>query len=191
MGEDTRATGANSTAMGSFASTNGQSGSFVYGDNSTIDMVTTRGPNQFVVRAAGGTFFYSNSTLSAGVELDPGAGSWSFASDRNLKHLLRTEDGESVLEKIALMPIPSWTYKAQDTSIRHLGPMAQDFYAAFGLGQSDLTITTSDISGINMLAIQALETRTRDLDETRAELAQTRQRLASLEAAVARLEDIP
>ena len=66
--------------------------------------------------------------------------------------------------------------------------MAQDFYAAFGLGQSDLTITTSDISGVNMLAIQTLEARTRDLDETRAELAETRRRLAALEAALARLE---
>ncbi len=100
-----------------------------------------------------------------------------------MKHLIKTEEGESVLEKIADMPIPSWTYKAQDTSIRHVGPMAQDFYAAFGLGQDTLTITTSDISGVNMLAIQALETRTR-------ELAELRQRLSALEAALEQLEAV-
>jgi len=115
---------------------------------------------------------------------------WASISDRNRKHLFRTEDGESVLDEIAGMPIPSWTYKAQDASIRHLGPMSQDFYAAFGLGQDDLTITTSDISGINMLAIQALEARPRDLEAVRAELAETQQRLAALEAALARLEPV-
>ena len=134
--------------------------------------------------------FYSSANLLAGVTLNPGASAWASFSDRNRKHLFRTEDGESVLEKIAAMPIPSWTYKAQDASIRHVGPMSQDFYAAFGLGQDTLTITTSDISGINMLAIQALETRTRDLDDVRAELAETRQRLAVLETALARLEAV-
>lgn len=52
--------------------------------------------------------------------------------------------------------------KAQAQSIQHLGPTAQDFYAAFGLGESDTTITTTDIDGVNLLAIQALERRTRE-----------------------------
>ena len=169
--------------MGTRASTNGHQGSFVHGDNSTGATVNVTLDNPFVVRAAGGTTFYSNSGLTAGVSLGSGAGAWASVSDRNRKHLFRTEDGESVLGKIAGMPIPSWTYKAQDTSIRHLGPMAQDFYAAFGLGQDTLTITTSDISGVNLLAIQALEARTR-------ELAELRQRLAALETALARLEAV-
>ncbi len=75
-------------------------------------------------------------------------------------------------------------------SARHLGPTAQDFYAAFGLGDSDTSIPTVDIDGVNMLAIQALEARTRDLDDVRAELAEARQRLAALETALARLEAV-
>jgi len=164
-------------------------GTFVWADGTGMvgaDFASTA-VDQFLVRAAGGTTFYSNRGLTAGVSLTSGAGAWASVSDRNRKHLFRTEDGESVLEKIAGIPIPSWTYKAQDASIRHLGPMAQDFYAAFGLGQDTLTITTSDISGVNMLAIQALERRTRDLDVMRAEL---RQRLAALETALARLEAV-
>ena len=190
MGIFTIASGVRSTAIGQRASTNGHEGSFVYGDKSTGNVVNVTADNSFVVRAAGGTTFYSNPTLTAGVSLASGAGAWASVSDRNRKHLFRTEDGESVLGKIAGMPIPSWAYKAQDTSIRHVGPMAQDFYAAFGLGQDTLTITTSDISGVNMLAIQALEARTRDLDDVRAELAETRQRLAALQAALARLDAV-
>ena len=37
--------------------------------------------------------------------------------------------------------------------------MAQDFFAAFGLGASDKTISTVDSQGVALLAIQALEQR--------------------------------
>lgn len=141
----------------------GQPGAFVYGDNSTGTEVFATAPNQFVVRAAGGTIFYSNAATSTGVSL--AAGAWSAVSDRNKKEDFRDEDGEAVLQKLAALPIQSWSYRSQASSVRHLGPMAQDFYAAFGLGESDTTITTTDIGGVNMLAIQALEKRTRDLQE--------------------------
>ena len=99
------------------------------------------------------------------------------------KENFEDEDGEAALERIADLPIQSWTYKAEDASVRHLGPTAQDFYAAFGLGDSDKSIPTVDIDGVNMLAIQALEARTRDL-------AELRQRLAALEAALARVHAV-
>jgi hypothetical protein len=192
MGYQTIASGDYSTAMGRVASTNGHMGSFVFGDFSTINTVNVTADNSFVVRASGGTIFYSNSALSAGVSLAPGAGSWAGISDRNRKHLFRTEDGESVLAKIAGMPIPSWSYKAQDISIRHIGPTAQDFYAAFGLGESDTTITTTDIDGVNMLAVQALERRTRDLKEQLAErdheIAELRYEVNALLQRLKRLE---
>ncbi|MCH7960906.1 MAG: tail fiber domain-containing protein, partial [Planctomycetes bacterium] len=123
---------------------------------------------------------------STGAYLSDG-GAWTNSSDRDRKEHFRDEDAESVLARIATLPIQSWTYKAEDSSIRHLGPTAQDFYAAFGLGDSDKAIPTVDIDGVNMLAIQALEARTRDLDASRAELAETQQRLAALATAVERL----
>jgi hypothetical protein len=94
-------------------------------------------------------------------------------------------DGEEALQAIASMPIQSWNYKAQDPSIRHMGPMAQDFYAAFGLGHDDKHINTVDIDGVNMLGVQALEKRTRDL---KAENEQLRSQVDELKAVVARLE---
>lgn len=182
MGLLTTASGVRSTAMGQHANTNGQTGSFVYGDNSTAFDVSATAPNQFVVRAAGGTIFYSNSDLTAGVSLAPGGGSWESVSDVNRKEHFREVDAEDVLGKIARMPIREWNYKAQDASIRHLGPTAQDFRAAFGLGESDTTITTTDIDGINLLAVQALERRTREqakeIEALRAELAALRAEMA-------------
>ncbi len=185
MGFVTEASGDFTTALGSFASTNLQRGSFVYGDASTSSVVvTTTAPNQFVVRAAGGTIFYSNSILTAGVSLAPGGGAWASVSDANRKENFREVDGEGVLAKIARLSIPQWTYRAQDPSIRHLGPTAQDFYAAFGLGESALTITTTDIDGVSLLAVQALERRTRDLQD---HLATRDQELAALRAQIAEL----
>ena len=54
------------------------------------------------------------------------------------------------------MPIQEWNYKSQDESIRHIGPMAQDFHAAFGLGNNNTTITTIDPDGVALAAIQEL-----------------------------------
>jgi len=184
IGTSVEASGENSTAMGMNASTNGMYGAFVYGDRSSTTNVTASANNQFVVRATGGTIFYADQALTSGVELLPGAGAWSTVSDRNRKHLFRDISGESVLAEIAAMPIQSWSYKSQEASIRHVGPTAQDFSAAFGLGSNELTITTSDISGINMLAIQALERRTRELADARAKLDELESRLAALEAAL-------
>jgi hypothetical protein len=180
--------------MGSFASTNGHRGSFVYGDRSgSLSLIVkAQADDQFVVRAAGGTTFYSNAGLTAGVSMAAGAGAWASVSDRNRKENFRDENGETVLEKIAEMPIQSWHYKSQDPAIRHLGPTAQDFYAAFGLGESDTTITTTDIDGVNMLAIQALERRTRDLQEqlqaTGRENAELRAEINALLLRLERLE---
>lgn len=117
--------------------------------------------------------------MTSGAFLAAGGGAWATLSDRDSKRKLQDEDGESALTKIAAMPIPSWSYLSQDAAIRHLGPMAQDFHAAFGLGDSDTTITTSDIDGVNMLAIQALERRPTDLREENEQLLG---RLAEVEA---------
>ena len=54
------------------------------------------------------------------------------------------------------MPITSWSYKAEKPSIRHIGPMAQDFYKAFGLGLDNKHITTIDEGGVALVAIQGL-----------------------------------
>ena len=192
MGSNTTASGLGSTAMGRRASTNGHAGSFVYGDGSTIpsgDVVENTAPHQFMVRASGGTIFYSNSTLTAGVELAAGAGSWASVSDIRRKENFRDLDAESVLGKIAFMPVREWNYKSQDSTVRHVGPTAQDFYGAFKLAGSDTTITTSDIDGIALLAIQALERRTSELRLRTAQVSALETRVSELERRLAQLLD--
>jgi hypothetical protein len=61
-------------------------------------------------------------------------------------------DGEEVLLRLRSVPVTTWNYLTQDRTIRHIGPMAQDFHAAFGLGESELLINTVDIDGVNMAA---------------------------------------
>ena len=88
------------------------------------------------MRASGGTTFYSNYTLSSGVTLAPNASAWSSLSDVNAKENFRDLNGADVLAKLAEMPIREWNYKAQDAAVRHVGPTAQDFHAAFGLART-------------------------------------------------------
>lgn len=193
IGAFTKASGDFSTALGRLSNTNGMAGSFVYGD-ATIADISSFAPNQFLVRASGGTFIYSNADANAGVYLWPGAGAWAALSDARKKTAFRAIDAESVLAKISAMPILEWSYRAQDTSIRHVGPTAQDFRVAFGLGESDTTITSVDIDGINLLAAQALVRRTTELQSVNSQLQQEnaahRSRLDALEARLLELEQL-
>lgn len=157
------ANGTRSVNLGSYTNNNNNQGCFIFGDNSTSTPTQNTAANQFMVRAAGGTIFYSNAALTSGVQLAAGGGAWAAVSDVNKKENFQRVDGEEVLTKIANMDIQKWNYIAQEDQIRHLGPTAQDFHAAFGLGESDTTITTVDIDGINLLAVQTLEKRTKEL----------------------------
>jgi hypothetical protein len=82
-------------------------------------------------------------------------------SDRNLKRDIQAVDEQAVLESVARMPISTWSYKNDDPSVRHLGPMAQDFHAAFRLGSTDRAYDPIDAHGVEFAAIQALYERLR------------------------------
>jgi Chaperone of endosialidase len=82
-------------------------------------------------------------------------------------------DGAEVLEKLASLPISSWNYIGDDPSVRHLGPMAQDFAKAFGLGADERLISGIDAQGVAMVAIQALYRRVQQLESEIAELRQS------------------
>ena len=85
----------------------------------------------------------------------PSGSRWMNASDRNLKQSFAPVDAQAVLDKVAALPVQTWSYKAQPGQT-HLGPMAQDFRAAFGLGADDVSIATVDESGVALAAIQGL-----------------------------------
>jgi trimeric autotransporter adhesin len=132
-----------------------QSGSFVWGD-STATNISPNAPNQFIARASGGVRFYSNAAATTGVFLPAGGGGWSNLSDRSMKDNFAAVDSERILERVASMPIQRWNYKSQDASVKHIGPTAQDFAAAFGVGENDTTISTVDADGVALAAIQGL-----------------------------------
>jgi hypothetical protein len=184
------AAGNRTVVLGSYARSL-VAGAFMFGDFSTTAPFFAVDPNSFNVRAAGGYRLYSNSALTTGVTLAAGGGAWAALSDVNMKENFRDLNGDDVLEKIARMPIREWNYKTQDVAIRHAGPTAQDFRAAFGLGEDPLRITTIDADGIAFRAIQALEARTREGDTTLAqENAALRAELDSLRTRLERLETL-
>jgi len=133
----------------------GDEGTFIWADASVADFVST-GPSQFLVRASGGTKIYSNSTATVGVELASGGNSWSALSDRNIKENVTPLDRRDVLERLHGVPVTMWNLKSQVPSILHIGPMAQDFHAAFGLGERETHISSSDADGVALAAIQGL-----------------------------------
>ena len=181
------ATGAGTVVLGSDA-TAATTGTFMYGDRSTTNDLTTR-DNEFLVRAAGGTVFYSNAAMTTGAVLLTGTSTWQAVgvSDENRKTNFRDLDGEQVLVKLAALPVREWSYTTQDAAIRHVGPTAQDFRAAFGLGESHVRIGTVDADGIALAAVKALEARTRETNERLThENEELRARLTRLEALLER-----
>ena len=119
---------------------------FVWSDGSYP--TTSTANNQFMVRCNGGAIFYTGGGTSTGVQLASGGGSWSSLSDRNTKENFAPVDAKGVLERVAKMPITTWNYKAQEKTTRHIGPMAQDFHAAFGVGEDERHITAVDEDGV-------------------------------------------
>jgi hypothetical protein len=102
-------------------------------------------------------------------------------SDRNAKTEFAAIDAADVLRRVVALPITSWRYRKDGPEVRHVGPMAQDFHAAFGLWNSDTMIFPLDASGVSMAAIQALHARVvaaeAENEELRARLDRLERRL--------------
>jgi hypothetical protein len=183
------ASGTNSFAFGTYVNTDGQDGSFVIGDHSASSTMNSSATNQMKMRFANGYTFYTNSGLTSGVTLSAGGGSWTSVSDRRKKNNFQALNAEAILLKVCALPVTKWNYKSQPASQKHIGPMAQDFYAAFhldGIG-ADTTINSMDIDGVNMIAIQALEKRTKEQAE---EIKELKARLEKYEGLTQRLEAV-
>jgi hypothetical protein len=83
-------------------------------------------------------------------------------------------NGFEVLATLGALPVATWRYRWESGGVRHLGPMAQDWHAAFGLGKDDTTIPMVDAHGVLVVAMQALR---RQVSELRAEVDQLHQQL--------------
>ncbi|MDP2896139.1 MAG: tail fiber domain-containing protein [bacterium] len=182
-GNSNTAAGDYSFAAGRRAKAN-YGGCFVWGD-STNDDIATSGPNRFMVRASGGVWFYSTPDKSTGVRLPANDSAWTTVSDRALKENIRRVDRREILRKLIQVPISRWSYKGQTPGIEHVGPMAQEFYAAFGLGDDERYISTIDPDGVALAAIQGLHEIVQEKDE---EISTLKKQSAKLEARLASLE---
>jgi Chaperone of endosialidase len=105
------------------------------------------------------------------------------SSDRNAKEHFTPIDPQSVLESVAALPISRWNYRAE-ADVTHLGPMAQDFYEAFRVGEDDRHISMVDADGVALAAIQGLNQKLED------QLKAKDQRIEDLEERLARLEKL-
>lgn len=104
-------------------------------------------------------------------------------SDKNAKENFSSVNTLQILGKLASMPIQSWNYKEDPSSVRHIGPTAQDFQATFGLnGDDDIHISSLDLQGVALASIQGLN------EKLKAENAQLHTNLANLEARLSALE---
>jgi hypothetical protein len=98
-------------------------------------------------------------------------------SDQALKRGFASIDQREVLDHLVQLPIATWSYKTEGTQVKHLGPMAQDFKAAFGIGASDRTILQVDADGVAFAAIQALYARLVDVEASNRSLLNRVQQL--------------
>ena len=201
MGDGTTAGGQNSTAMGYYTEAIGNDsmatgnrakaihqGAFVWADSLDADFTSTAN-NQFLIRAAGGVGINKSNPGSAlDVNGTVTASAFNPFSDRNLKEKFVPVNPVEVLDKVAALPISRWNFKG-DTATPHVGPMAQDFHAAFGVGTDDKHIATVDADGVALAAIQGLNLKVedrvnaleREIKRRNAENAELKARLDKLE----------
>ena len=209
---------ASSVAIGAEAREPDHAGSFVFADAAhetpTSDDEGGFGAwkeNSFNVRATGGARLVSGYTSGGkeiGVLLEKGSSAWSVLSDASTKHILAEVDEAEALRTLEALsndvPVSTWTYEGHST--RHMGPMAQDLHAVFGLGESRERISGIDADGVAMAGVQgisALQRRAKEqlqqlwarlrdrkerLQKGWDEIARNRDRIARTEAALQVLE---
>ena len=155
-------------AMGKFASNNGFSGTFVWSDGAataSADTFKNTANNEFALRATGGFRFRTNLTGTTGCNLPAGSGVFNCTSSRTTKENFLGIKGYDVLSKLRAIPITSWNYIDEGQGVRHIGPMAEDFFAQFGLGTNNISIGVQDLAGVSLAAVKELDTQLQQKNE--------------------------
>jgi hypothetical protein len=179
------------TAMGKFASNNGFTGTFIWSDGSaqqTADTFRNTANNEFAARATGGFRFRTNLGGTTGCNLPAGSGVFNCTSSRYTKENFLLINGEDVLARLRNIPVSTWNYISEGNKVRHMGPMAEDFYQAFKLGTGNTSIGVQDLAGVSLAGIKALDERTNELQLKSAEVDALRLQVDALRAANAAME---
>jgi hypothetical protein len=149
-------------------------GAFVWADSQGAAFASTAN-DQFLIRAQGGFGINTNNPQGAALNVNGAivasgtvtANGVLLTSDRNAKENFTKLDGKTVLAKVAALPLTEWNYKDGTAEVRHVGPMAQDFHAAFGLdGKDDRHISVVDEGGVALAAIQGLNQKLEETEQT-------------------------
>jgi hypothetical protein len=147
-------------------------GAFVWGDSQDADIFSP-GVNTFSVRALGGIWLGTGAapaSMTAGRFMDTStggylstAGVWTDASSRILKENFHPVDPADILDRVTALPVTVWNYRGQDPSVRHIGPVAEDFHSVFGVGDDSKHIASLDTGGVALAAIQGLNQKVEQL----------------------------
>jgi hypothetical protein len=82
------------------------------------------------------------------------AGVFTSVSSRAAKTNFMVASPGDILKKIVTLPVTFYDYRKAPGE-RHIGPVAEDFNAAFGVGDSN-SISANDMAGVALAAIKAL-----------------------------------
>ena len=102
-------------------------------------------------------------------------------SDRNIKANFARVNRNQILDSLLTLSVETWNYKNQSTDIRHIGPMAQDFAGAFGVGEDDKHINMIDAFGVTLASIQALNEK---IEQRDAKIRELEKKISSLRSRV-------
>lgn len=105
-------------------------------------------------------------------------------SSRDMKHNFRPLDAADVLQRVRDLEVTRWNYRNDAQQTEHIGPMSQDFNAAFNVGERSDRLALLDVNGVTVVAIQELA---RQLDERDQRIRDLETKLDALQAATATL----
>ncbi|HTL75484.1 MAG TPA: tail fiber domain-containing protein [Casimicrobiaceae bacterium] len=188
------ASGRFSFVAGRFGKASGN-GTFVWADlQPNVNVFEVVEDNVFAARATGGVRFVTavdeTGAASKSVTFDTNgnvnaSGTFNGSSDRNAKEDIAEVDPSAVLAKLSVLPISTWRYRTDALGVTHMGPMAQDFREAFGLGADDKHIATVDADGVALAAIKALY---RLIVEKDTQIEAQRQQIEGLQKRIGAIE---
>jgi Chaperone of endosialidase len=152
-----------------------------WGNKVGLDAFSNNG-NAVVGRSsnANAAYFYGGAGGLGVCSYNGGAG-WNCTSDRNKKENFKAVNPQVVLERLAKLPITRWNMKGDRQKTPHMGPVAQDFKAAFGLGDGNTTINTADAQGVALAAIKGVYAKNQALEQ---QVKTLEARLTALEKAI-------
>jgi hypothetical protein len=154
--------GSNSTAVGLY--------SLAFGDTNQAESTSS-------------IVFGSGNEVKGAAGFSAGAGVFNCTSSRYTKENFSLVNGNDVLSRLRNIPVSTWNYISEGSNVRHIGPMAEDFYAQFGLGTGATSIGVQDLAAVSLAAVKALDQRTTELQRKTAEVDQLRTEVNELRSA--------